>query len=445
MNETMLALLGFATIILIIVLLLKNVTVPSLAFVGVTTGTAALLIITGSFSVSEVGKFISAGVKDVHSTAALFIFSVLFFGIMTDVGMFDKIINALMKRVGSNVIGVCVMTCVIAIIGHLDGGGASTFLITIPAMLPIYKKLKMKPTTLMMICVTAMGVMNLLPWGGPTMRTASVLGIEANDLWVALIPMQIVGIVISLVTAVLCGISEKKAGAGLNSTRMVDYGEGDEETISEDQKNELARPKLFAFNVVLTLAVIIALVFVPMPAYFLFMLGCVLALVVNYPGAKLQKKIINSHAAPALMMATTILAAGVFLGVLGDSGIMDQMAIVLASFIPASLGRYLPIIIGILSVPCALIFNTDSFFYGLLPILIEVGNQFGVDPIQTGIAMVVCKNFATFISPVVPATFLGVGLAGVELKDHIKNCFFYIWVVSIICLIAGIMMGIINI
>ena len=145
------------------------------------------------------------------------------------------------------------------------------------------------------------------------------------------------------------------------------------------------------------------------------------------------------------MMATTILAAGVFLGVLGDSGIMDQMAIVLASFIPASLGRYLPIIIGILSVPCALIFNTDSFFYGLLPILIEVGNQFGVDPIQTGIAMVVCKNFATFISPVVPATFLGVGLAGVELKDHIKNCFFYIWVVSIICLIAGIMMGIINI
>lgn len=445
MNETMLAVLGFATIILIIILLLKNITVPTLAFVGVTTITALILIVSGTYSASQMGDFISSGVKGVHSTAALFIFSVLFFGIMTDAGMFDRIINALMKRVGNNVVGVAVMTCIIAMIGHLDGGGASTFLITIPAMLPVYKKLKMRSTTLLLICVTAMGVMNLLPWGGPTMRTASVLGIEANALWLELIPMQIVGIIISLVTAVFWGIVEKKAGAGLNSTRVVDYGEGDEETLSEEQKNELARPKMFAFNVILTLAVVVSLIIVPMPAYFLFMIGCVLALLVNYPGSKMQKKIINSHAAPALMMASTILAAGVFLGVLEDSQIMDQMAIMMASVIPHSLGRFLPIIIGVLSVPCALIFNTDSYFYGLLPILIEVGNQFGVDPLQTGVAMVVCKNFATFISPVVPATFLGVGLAGVELKDHIKNCFFWIWGISIICLISGLLFGIISI
>ena len=120
MSEAMLALLGFATIIIVIALLLRNVTVPALAF-------------------------------------ALFIFSVLFFGIMTDVGMFDKIINALMKKVGSNVVGVAMMTCIIAMIGHLDGGGASTFLITIPAMLPVYKRLNMRPTTLMLICVSAMG------------------------------------------------------------------------------------------------------------------------------------------------------------------------------------------------------------------------------------------------------------------------------------------------
>ena len=35
-----------------------------------------------------------------------------------------------MKKVGNNVVGVALMTCLIAIIGHLDGGGASTFLIT---------------------------------------------------------------------------------------------------------------------------------------------------------------------------------------------------------------------------------------------------------------------------------------------------------------------------
>ena len=177
MNETMLALLGFVTIIGIIVLLLRNVTVPALAFIGVSTVTAAILVATGTFTIGEMGDFIKAGVSGVHSTAALFIFSVLFFGIMTDAGMFDRIINALMKKVGSNVVGVALMTCVIAMIGHLDGGGASTFLITIPAMLPVYKRLNMRPTTLLLICVTAMGVMNLLPWGGPTMRSATVLGI----------------------------------------------------------------------------------------------------------------------------------------------------------------------------------------------------------------------------------------------------------------------------
>ena len=94
MNEMALAILGFATIIMIIVLLLRNVTVPALAFIGVSTVTSLILIATGTFTVAEMGEYISAGVAGVHSTAALFIFSVMFFGIMTDVGMFDRIINA---------------------------------------------------------------------------------------------------------------------------------------------------------------------------------------------------------------------------------------------------------------------------------------------------------------------------------------------------------------
>ncbi len=443
MNETMLALLGFATIIAIIVLLLRNVTVPALAFVGVSTITTAILVLTGTYTVEEMGDFIASGVSGVHSTAALFIFSVLFFGIMSDVGMFDRIINALMKKVGTNVVGVAVMTCVIAMIGHLDGGGASTFLITIPAMLPVYKRLKMRPTTLLLICVTAMGVMNLLPWGGPTMRSASVLNVDANVLWMQLMPMQGVGILIAFATAFFWGNVEKRRGAGINSTLVVDYGDLEEQSDASNQNSDLARPHLFWFNLTLTLVVIVALIFLKIPSYCTFMIGCVIALFVNYPGAKLQNKIIKSHSAAGLMMASTILAAGVFLGVLEDSQIMNHMANVLASFIPTSMGRFLPIIIGVLSVPLTLLFCTDSYFYGLLPVLIGVGDAFGVDPSHTAIAMVVCRNCATFISPVVPATFLGVGLAGVEIKDHIKNSFFWIWGVSLVCLLSGLVLGVI--
>ena len=441
MNETLLALLGFATIIAIIVLLLKNVTVPALAFIGVSTVTTLVLIASGAFGVEEMGGFIKAGVADVHGTAALFIFSVLFFGIMTDVGMFDRVINALMKKVGSNVVGVALMTCVIAMIGHLDGGGASTFLITIPAMLPVYKRLHMRRTTLLLICVTAMGVMNLMPWGGPTMRAASVLGIEANDLWRQLMPMQAVGIAIAVATAVFWGFMEKKNIASTGGEVLEDAAVTEE---AAETDTSLARPKFFLFNVLLTLVVILCLVFLPVPSYYIFMVGCVLALFVNYPGAKLQNKIIKSHSGPALMMASTILAAGVFLGVLEQSGIMDHMANVLASFIPAPMGRFLPLIIGALSVPLTLLFCTDSYFYGLLPVLISIGDAFGVNPVHTAIAMVVCRNCATFISPVVPATFLGVGLAGVEIKDHIKHSFFWIWGVSLLCLLSGLIFGVIR-
>ena len=157
MSDTILALLGFATVIAVIVLLLRNVTVPALAFVSVSTITAAILVATGAFTLDEMAGFIKEGVKGVHGTAILFIFSVLFFGVMTDAGMFDKIIGALMKKVGNNVVGVALMTCLIAIIGHLDGGGASTFLITIPAMLPVYKRLHMRRETLLLICVTVNG------------------------------------------------------------------------------------------------------------------------------------------------------------------------------------------------------------------------------------------------------------------------------------------------
>ena len=443
MSDTILALLGFATVIAVIVLLLRNVTVPALAFVSVSTITAAILVATGAFTLDEMADFIKEGVKGVHGTAILFIFSVLFFGVMTDAGMFDKIIGALMKKVGNNVIGVTLMTCLIAIIGHLDGGGASTFLITIPAMLPVYKRLHMRRETLLLICVTSMGVMNLLPWGGPTMRAASVLGVEPNDLWGQIVPMQVVGLVLAVGTAIFWGFQEKKRIAKLGDAAVEDAGKYDDSD-SEEKNNELARPKNFLFNVILTLAVIVVLVMDIFPSYYVFMVGCALGILVNYRGKKLQNSIIKSHAASGLTMASTIMCAGVFLGVLSKSGIMEKMAIMMASVIPVSMGKFLPVIIGTLSVPLALLFDTDSYFYGLLPVLISVGNQFGVNPAHIAIAMVVCRNCATFISPVAPATYLGIGLAGVEIKDHIKYCFGWQWGVSLICLVAGLILGVIT-
>ena len=410
-----------------------------------------ILVIGGYYDFEQVGKLIKSGFSSTSPTAALFVFSVLYFGIMTDAGMFDVIIDKLMKLVGDNVIGVSVMTAVIALIGHLDGGGASTFCIVVPAMLPVYKKMHMRPTSMLTVSVLAMGVLNLMPWAGPTMRAATVLGVEAASLWSTLIPIQIFGIALVFVVAVIFGLKEKARGAGLHGKLHEIEGEVVLDDAQEKEKNELARPKLFIFNIILTIAVIALLIYDIFPSYVPFMFGVAIAILVNYPGAKMQKKIINSHAGPALMMCSTLMGAAVLMGILvksvtvGDvevASVITCMSDLISTILPAFLGRHLPLVIGILSVPLALAFDTDSYFYGMLPVMIGIGEGFGVAAMPIAVAMVVCRNCATFISPMVPATLLGVGLADVDIKDHIKNSFLWVWGFSILCMIFAIILGI---
>lgn len=323
MSETIVGILGFLCITAIVLILFKSKTLPSIAFIVFPSILAILLVFGGYYDLDNVAQLIKSGFSSTAPTAALFVFSVLYFGIMTDAGMFDVIIGKLMKLVGGSTVGVSVMTCIIALIGHLDGGGASTFCIVVPSMLPVYKKMHMRPTSLLQVSVLAMGVLNLMPWAGPTMRAASVLGIEAGQLWGTLIPIQIFGILLALLHAVVVGLLEQKRGAGLNGRLAREEGEVVLDEQASGTQNDLARPRLFAFNILLTIAVIALLIYDAFPSYVPFMLGVAIAILVNYPGAKMQKQIINSHAGPALMMCSTLMGAAVLMGVLVKSVTVD--------------------------------------------------------------------------------------------------------------------------
>jgi CitMHS family citrate-Mg2+:H+ or citrate-Ca2+:H+ symporter len=453
----MLGLFGFLVVGIIVFLLLKKITVPAIAFIAVPTVIVLIAGFTGflpetallngktleKFSFLTVGRFIRVGVRGTYETAALFIFSITYFCIMNDVGLFDRIIGGLAKKAGNNVILVCMLTTLIAMIGHLDGSGASTFLITIPAMYPVFKQLKMRNTSLMLIVTSAMGVMNLLPWGGPTLRAASVIGMDAGQLWRHILPMQGLGLILAFAVSFIVGKMEIKNGAGYDPDYKPDLSAGGGEQKTLEEKQALQRPKLFWFNVILTLAAIAALCFVNVPSFYLFMVAAAIALLVNYPGNKAQSARIGAHAKGAVMMASTLLAAGVLLGILQESGMMDAMGSFMVGVIPPALGPYTAIIIGIFSAPLALAFDTDSYYYGVLPVVISVAGSYGVPPAAVAVTMVVCRNLACFISPMVPATLLGCGLAEVEINDHIKTSFFWVWGMSLIMLAAGLLLGLI--
>jgi len=466
MSETLVGILGLLTIVAIVVTLFKSKTQPAIAFIVWPTILALILVIAGRHSFDDIAAMIKAGFNSTGPTAALFVFSVLYFGIMTDAGMFDVIIGKLMTLVGDSVMGVALVTCIIALVGHLDGGGASTFCIVVPAMLPVYKRMHMRPTTLLRIAVLSMGVLNLMPWAGPTMRAASVLGIEAGELWKTILPIQIFGIILAIAHAAFAGWQEKRRGAGLHGKLAEVEGtvELQETAEAAAAENELARPKLFLFNVFLTIAIIAMLIWDVFPSYFPFMIGVAVALFVNYGfTAKMHKKIINLHAGPALMMCSTLMGAAVLMGILTSSmgadgkvisakvmelpadalpSVVRCLANMVAGFLPEALGRSLPLVIGVLSVPLALAFDTDSYFYGMLPVVIGIGQAFGVNALPIAVAMVVCRNCATFISPMVPATLLGIGLADIDIKDHIKASFLYVWVFSILCMVFAMVVGI---
>lgn len=202
----MLSLIGFLLVISIIVLLLKSKMSPIVVLITIPT-IAALIVGT---DISSLNDMIKEGVKTVSNNSILFIFSIIFFCVMSDVGVFDIIVDRLVKMAGNNVLLITISTAIIGIIAHLDGATATTVLITIPTMYPIYKRMNIRPHVLLCLTACAMGVMNLLPWGGPVARAATVLGMDATDLWLKLIPIQILGVVSTICLAILLGTIEKK-------------------------------------------------------------------------------------------------------------------------------------------------------------------------------------------------------------------------------------------
>lgn len=431
----MLALVGFLIIIVMMLLIFRSKALPAFCF--------AVLPIIGAlicgFSLADISDFIGKGVGSTWQTAILFIFSVTYFGIMNDAGLFDKLVDGLVKKAGKNITLILIFTSIIAMIGHIDGAAATTYLITIPTMLPIYKKMHIRPTVLLLLCGAATGIMNLVPWGGPTIRAATTANVDATELWIKMIPMQIFGLVSLIGIAIYLGVVETKRLAKLGLV-AAETEEADEE---KSVDLSLKRPKLLWFNLIFTIVLIIALVQKWLPTYAVFMVGTIIVLAVNYPDPQLQQKRIQAHAPSSIMLTVTLLCAGIFLGVMTQTGMVLEMSKVLISALPVGLQRYLHYIVGALGAPLGMVLGPDPYYYGIMPIIGQIVEPFGVTLDTVGRAMLIGENVGLSVSPVVPPTFLAIGLAGVDLKEHIKFSFLPLWALSVVMMLFAIIVGVI--
>lgn len=427
---------GFALMIIIVALLLKGKSAPATVFILAPIIVGFLV----GFTPAEMSEYIASGVSGVATTAILFIFAVMFFGVMNDAGVFDRIVSAVLKLVGNNVLLLMFATVLIAIVGHLDGSGATTLLICIPPLLPIYKKMKVRPIVLLSLTTLTMGVMNIVPWGGPCGRTAAALEVTTTELWHYCIPAQIFGIVAILGLCVLFANMEKKRGAGYVAAAAE---QNVEITETVEQVNELHRPKLFWFNIALIVAVVLMLTLTKIATHITFMIAMSIALMVNYPSQKAQMDRVKAHATDALTMAFTALASGVLIGIMGKSPMLNAMTEMVLSIMPESFAPHLHVFFAAINSPLSMIIHGDALTYGILPIVNQIVSAYGIPAAAVGAAFLITFGPTIYIMPMTAATYMGLGLAQVELKDHIAFSLKWAIALAVLMLAFVVLTGII--
>nr|WP_269777892.1 citrate:proton symporter [Marinimicrobium alkaliphilum] len=436
---SMLTLIGLLTVLTIVLLLVLRKVTP---IVGLTLIPFCGAVLAG-FGFDEIGAFFTTGLGSVVQVATMFIFAIIFFGVLQDAGLFNPLVRFLVKISGGNVISVAIGTAIVGMLAHLDGAGATTFLLTIPALLPLYKRLGMNPYLMMMLLATGAGILNLMPWAGPVGRAAAVFEMDPIDVWQPLIPVQAVGAVLLVVFAGLFGIREKRRIAKGGGMPVEDDSPYEPAVDTAPEDAELVRPKLLWLNFVVFLAVLTSLVTGILPSAYIFMLGLGVVLLLNYPSVTMQMERIKAHAPNALLMGAIILSAGSLLGILNGTGMLRSIAEDMVLILPDSVIPHLHLIIGVFGLPLDLLLSTDAYYFALLPIVEQIVATHDVPTTSTIYALIIGNVIGTFLSPFSPALWLGLGLAGLEIGKHLRYSFIWMWIFSLILMAFAIPIGLI--
>jgi citrate-Mg2+:H+ or citrate-Ca2+:H+ symporter, CitMHS family len=462
----MLVALGFLMVAVFMVLIMSKRATPVVGLIAVPI---AFGIAAGAGL--GIGDMVTDGMKAVLSTVALLFFAIIYFGIMIDVGLFDPLVRLILRIVRDDPMRLVIGTAVLAMVVSLDGDGSTTFIIVTSALLPLYLKLRVSPVVLTVVAGLSNGAMNIVPWGGPTARAAAALGVSPSAVFVPMIPALVVGLIVVLVFAAQLGVSERRrigklvmtsepllVGAQSGNSHTASSGSGDAPGASggssgagsDDDEDRFVdgldplratlRPKLFWFNAILTLGLLVMLVIDLVPIPVLFMVATAIVLTVNFPRVKEQQEAIVRHSSSIVSVVAMVFAAAVLVGVFQGTGMVEAMAHWLLSVIPSALGSHLAVITGVLSLPFTFFMSNDAFYFGVLPVLAETASGYGIEPVEMARASITGQTFH-MQSPLVPAILLLVTLAGVPLADHHKKVLWRAALVSLSMLAIGVVLG----
>ena len=438
----MLTILGLSMILCFMYLIMSRRLTPLVAltlipvlFALIAYGLSFFVEGLDHIQLNELGEMMLEGVKKLAPTGVMLLFAILYFAVMIDTGLFDPSVKWILRLVKGDPLKVVMGTITLTLTVSLDGDGSTTYMICVAAMLPLYKRLGMSPLIMACLMMLASGIMNLTPWGGPTARAASALHVDPSDVFIPMILPMICAIFWLYFVGFMYGRMERKR---LGIVEL-DVSHGDSIQISNNP--EANRAHLRWFNALLTLALMVSLVLGILPMSILFMIALCIALVVNYKDIDMQKALVASHAGSALNVVGIIFAAGIFTGILAETGMVEAMSKELVAIIPESMGPFLAQITAIISMPLTFFMSNDAFYYGVLPILSEAAIHYGISPVEMARASIVGQP-VHLLSPLVPSTYLLVGLAGIEFGAHQKFTIKWAILTCLVMLVAALLFGV---
>jgi len=397
-----------------------------------------LVAIALGFYNKDFGKLVMDGVKSVAPTGIMICFAILYFGIMIDAGLFDPIIAKILKAVHGDPVKVCIGTAILAAFISLDGDGSTTYLVTCSAMMAVHRKLGINPLILPSLALLQNSVMNIIPWGGPTGRVLASLSVESSQVFVPMIPGMVVGTAFVCFMGYRWGMQERKRLGVIDFTH-----DGSHAAISEDpEADKLKRPEKFVFNAALTAILMTALILEVLPLAVLFMIGTALALMINYSNKEHQGRI-SANGANAMPVVAMVFAAGIFMGILSGTKMVDAMSQMIVNAIPTEWGPHFPLITALISLPGTFFMTNDAYYFGVLPVLAKAAAVYGIPAAEMGRAALIGQG-AHLLSPLVPSTYLLVGLNKVEFGDFQKFALIPAICISLLWLATAMLLGFIR-
>lgn len=370
-----------------------------------------------------------------NSVGFMMLFGLMYFTMLSATGMFETIINVIMKPFKGNMNNwvVMILTTLVSAIAMITATPTTTYLIALPIMISLYDRTGFDKRVALVLMQTVIAAMCFLPWGQGVATSAVFAEVSPLKLSQDVIPISLCFVPIIVAQWIYFAFYMKKHTS--QSDQIVAS-----KKIQKQDGVSMKRPKLFWINLIIFVLVIYALAVLKYPSYLVFAAGALITTLIDYPKVADHRKLWSKASQTIFRILFMLIGISIFVGIFNGTGMTNGIAKTLVGIFPSQLTRYLSLILLALSV-LVIRFLPYQLYNSLYPILISVEKFYGLTPTQVIAPYVTNLAFATGASPLTPATLVGTSLLDIDLNSYCNFALPIQFISNIAVILIGLAFG----